>query len=163
MGNRRLTLVLSLVLCLFTVYITFKVASAKPEQSAPALPEAGVSGNIMCGPAALQTVCRSLGLDIPVEAIARLAGTDSSGTTMYGLAQAARQMGFNAVGMNLSRNELTNYRKPLIAYLKPNHFIAVGSINDQKVTYSDQSGSNLEMGLGDFSQRWAGQVLIVTK
>ena len=163
MGSRKLTLALACIICLLLAYVSFKIASTQPLQIVPNPALVEVAENVMCGPAALQTVCRNLGLDLPVETIAKLAGITDSGTTMYGLAEAARQLKLNAVGRKLTLADLEARRKPLIAYLKPNHFIAVTSMNNKEVSFSDQSGNNLKMALGDFLKRWDGSVLIVTR
>gem|GEM_PF-4605818 len=44
-----------------------------------------------CGPAALATVIKAQGVPCTEMEIAKMAGTDESGTSMYGLIQAARK------------------------------------------------------------------------
>jgi predicted double-glycine peptidase len=59
-----------------------------------------------CGSTALATVLNNLGINATELEIGVLAGTDESGTTMYGLMQAAQAKGVNATGMKLSINKL---------------------------------------------------------
>ena len=60
-----------------------------------------------CGPASLATVLQNyFNITVSQDELATLAGTDESGTSMYGLAQAAQHEGFNAYGLRLSVNEL---------------------------------------------------------
>src|SRR5690606_18424056 len=59
-----------------------------------------------CGPATLATVLKNLGVNATQEELATLAGTDETGTTMYGLAQAAQSKGLIAKGLKLSVSQL---------------------------------------------------------
>ncbi|MDW8367135.1 MAG: cysteine peptidase family C39 domain-containing protein, partial [Abditibacteriales bacterium] len=52
-----------------------------------------------CGPAALLALCQRLGVKATKEELARLAGTDATGTTMAGLAQAAQAKGLTTEGL----------------------------------------------------------------
>ena len=51
-------------------------------------------------------VLGNFGINTTEEELANLAGTDESGTTMYGLAEAAKAKGLNAIGMKLSVDDL---------------------------------------------------------
>ena len=59
-----------------------------------------------CGPAALATVMKHLGVNATEDELAQWAGTDETGTTMYGLAQAAKAKGLNAMGFRLTTDQL---------------------------------------------------------
>jgi len=64
------------------------------------------STDYSCGSAALATVLQNMRLNVTEHELKVLAGTDQTGTTMYGLAQAAQSKGLNAVGMRLNVDEL---------------------------------------------------------
>ncbi len=90
----------------------------------------GTTGVVMqstgynCGPAALAAVLNNLGINSTEQELAKLAGTDESGTTMYGLMQAAQEKGLKATGTKLSIDEFQkndiiflNIREVLITVL----------------------------------------------
>ena len=116
---------------------------------------------MMCGPIAFVRVCEELGVETTVEEIAKLAGTDETGTTMYGLFQAAQSKGLRAVGMRLNLEELEDIAKPIIVHFKSGHFVAVEKIEDEQVTITDQEGLNRTLQLKEFRRKWDGNVLIV--
>ncbi|MBM4240079.1 MAG: hypothetical protein FJ150_00100 [Euryarchaeota archaeon] len=53
--------------------------------------------NYTCGLAALATVLNNMRIKATEQELMNLAGTDENGTTMYGLAEAAKAEGLNAV------------------------------------------------------------------
>ena len=167
--TRKLTLLLMATNSLFVAYISLRLISIQPEiqpttDSSIRRPDKISDSNIvMCGPAALAVVLKDLGINTSIETIARLAGMDENGTTMYGLADAARKTGCEAVGMRLSFADLQNRKKPLIAHLRANHFIAIQSIGNDRIVFTDQTGVNLEMPQKEFLAKWDGYVLIVTR
>ncbi|MEN4006038.1 MAG: cysteine peptidase family C39 domain-containing protein [Methanobacterium sp.] len=50
----------------------------------------------ICGPAALATVLQNIGIGVTEQELKVLAGTDTSGTSMYGLVRAAKAKLSNA-------------------------------------------------------------------
>ncbi len=121
------------------------------------------SPDMMCGPIALTRVCTELGVEATVEEIAKLAGTDETGTSMYGLFHAAQSKGLRAVGMLLNLQELKEIAKPIIVHFKSGHFVAVEKIENDQVTITDQKGLNRTLHLKQFKRKWDGYVLIVGK
>ncbi len=59
-----------------------------------------------CGPAALATVLQGMGIGCTEYELAQIAGTDETGTTMYGLMRAAMEKGLNARGMRVKVDNL---------------------------------------------------------
>jgi len=91
----------------------------------------GVPG---CGPSALVTIGRLLGVDLDETEIGSLANADAQGvTTMFDLAQAARAKGLKATGMKLALEDLRKLGKPVIVFIQGNHFTVVKEINDKGV------------------------------
>ncbi|MEN4029325.1 MAG: cysteine peptidase family C39 domain-containing protein [Methanobacterium sp.] len=98
-----------------------------------------------------------------------LAGTDKTGTSMYGLAQAAKAKGLNAVGMMLSVNEVKPGNIVYYIYGDINHYSIFTSINDTTVYLRDTFRGNFEMALADFTSAYIqdtainyGYALVVT-
>jgi len=79
-----------------------------------------------CGPRALAKILELMGRDVDVKELAKLAGADGRGwTSMYGLAQAAKAYGLEAIGYRLSLEELRDIHLPAIVHVKGNHFVVL--------------------------------------
>ena len=112
-----------------------------------------------CGPAALATVLNNLGINATEQELASLAGTDKSGTTMYGLVQAAQSKGLEAIGMGLSVNEL---KKNDIVFLNASgntHYSVVLEVTKESVKLADPSRGNTEMSKKEFQKVYSGNLL----
>jgi hypothetical protein len=104
------------------------VLKARPSVSAPAaLPPA----NADCGPRALALVCQQLGVSVSGERLRQLAGTTAKGTSMEGLAKAAKALGLKAAGVQISREALAQIETPAIAWVNGNHYIAALSVRGE--------------------------------
>ncbi len=115
-----------------------------------------------CGPATLATVLNNLGINVTEQELATLAGTDENGTTMYGLVQAAKAKGLNAVGMKISVNEL---KKNNIVFITVNggpHYSVVREVTADKVLLADPSLGNIEMTKEKFAEVYSGNALVVS-
>lgn len=75
-----------------------------------------------CGPAALATLMKFMGLNVTVDELSLLAGTDYFGTSMYGLIQAANAKGLNATGVLLPVDQLVNNSLVLLSINGKNHY-----------------------------------------
>ncbi|HLK57161.1 MAG TPA: cysteine peptidase family C39 domain-containing protein [Chthonomonadaceae bacterium] len=103
------------------------VASVEPLSSA--------SGAADCGPRALLLVCEQLGIPAQLDTLRQKAGTNATGTSLQGLAQAAQAVGLKAQGVQLSREAFSEAQMPALAWVNGNHFVAVLAI-----TGSGESG-----------------------
>jgi len=120
---------------------------------APALPE--------CGPQALAIVCEQLGIPAETEELIELAGTDETGTSMYGLQQAAEAKGLTAEGLQVDLAYLYQVEKPVIAWIGQNHYVVVTAVSQERVEFTDPDRGRLAMGIADFSKIWDGHILTV--
>lgn len=123
-----------------------------------------------CGPAALATVLKNLGVNATEEELAISANTTETGTTMYGLQQAAINKGFlNTNGYKLRTDQLqANY----IVVLKINgnyHYNIIRNITNETVYLIDPNLGYIEMNITKFNELFisnltdsTGYVLIVT-
>jgi len=87
------------------------------------------STDYSCGPAALATVLQNMGFNVTESELKVLAGTDVSGTTMHGMAQAAKAKGLSAVGMRLSIDEL---RPDMIVHVIKDGTLQCGEGSDRE-------------------------------
>ena len=131
------------------------------------VPQKDTTGIVMqttdysCGPAALATVLQNMGFNVTEHELKVLAGTDVSGTTMYGLAQAARSKGLNASGMRLSIGEL---RPNMIVHVIKDgtpHYSVVREVTNESVKLADPSLGNIEMTREKFSEIYTGNALVI--
>ncbi len=86
----------------------------------------------MCGPNCLALISYALGKPVLVEEVAKLAGTNPYvGTTMSGLAQAAKSLGFKAKGKQMSLDVYKKIKSPVIIHLNVNkgHYVVLHSYN----------------------------------
>lgn len=132
--------------------------------TAPVLNTTGIvmqTTNYTCGPAALATVLNNMGINATEHELAILAGTDENGTTMYGLIQAAKSKGLNAVGMKVSINYL---KKNNIVFLTINgeaHYSVVREVTNDTVFIADPSLGNIAMTIDEFNNAYNGYALII--
>ena len=102
-----------------------------------------------------------MGRDVDVRELTKLAGADGKGwTSMYGLAQAAKAYGLEAVGYRLSLEELKDIHLPAIAHVKGDHFVVLLSCGSSYVRIIDND-RQLDMSISDFARMWDGTVLVV--
>jgi len=120
------------------------------------------STDYSCGPAALATVLQNMGINVTEQELKVLAGTDVSGTSMHGLAQAARSKGLNATGMRLSIDEL---RPDMIVHVINDgtpHYSVIKEVTNESVRLADPSLGNIEMTREKFNEIYTGNALVIS-
>jgi ABC-type bacteriocin/lantibiotic exporter with double-glycine peptidase domain len=60
-----------------------------------------------------------------------VAGTTEKGTSLEGLAKAAKALGLKAEGVQVSREALARIEMPAIAWVNGNHYIAALSVRGE--------------------------------
>ncbi|MEK7856479.1 MAG: cysteine peptidase family C39 domain-containing protein [Acidobacteriota bacterium] len=99
-----------------------------------------VPGKNTCGPDALSAALAEFKVEASPKKIAELAGTDSQGTTMLGLKQAAESLGMKAVGLRLSQKEMESYVQrgaAVIAFVNGDHYVWIKNIHPRGVVIKD--------------------------
>src|SRR5207253_213202 len=89
---------------------------------------ASLNSSADCGPLALQAVCQKLGIKSDLRSLRATAGTNESGTTLEGLAKAARSLGLRAEGLQVDATALHELHNPAVLWFDGNHFIAILNI-----------------------------------
>lgn len=115
-----------------------------------------------CGPAALRVILAVHGIETTEEEVARLAAMDPSGTTLYGLQQAAKVYGLDAKGERWNWARLLQEQFPAIAYVDKNHYVVVLGINEGYITLFDPAIGQIRQRKEVFAARWAGEMLSVS-
>jgi uncharacterized protein len=114
-----------------------------------------------CGPAALATVLNNIGINATEQELAGLAGTDESGTTMYGLVQAAQIKGVNATGMKLAIHELKKNNIVVLIINGIVHYSVINEITYGGVKLSDPSLGNIILSKKEFKKIYSGNALVI--
>ncbi len=113
-----------------------------------------------CGPQTLQIVCELFGVKATVEELARLAGTDETGTTMGGLYEAAEKKGLAPLGKKFTIQRLEELKRPAIAFVRNNHFVVVESFIDGKLRILDPPNLPYNLTPREFTDIWSGHALV---
>jgi len=140
------------------------------DHSSPAdvTPEINTTGIVMqttnytCGPASLATVLNNIGINATEQELATLAGTDENGTTMYGLSEAAKAKGLNAIGMKLSIDDLKPNNIVFITANGEPHYSVIREVTNESVKLADPSIGNIEMSKEKFAEVYSGNALVIS-
>jgi len=111
-----------------------------------------------CGPRALSGVVRYYRLQVSWDSLAVAAGTTDKGTSMLGLANAAKHLGFDAVGLQTDYTGLKDIPLPSIIYVDGNHFITLLWTGTDSVLVEEEGKKDF-WKKDSLLRRWQGQVL----
>jgi len=124
-----------------------------------------------CGAACLAMVARNYGKRISITEVRALAGTDTLGTSLMGMSQAATKMGFSAEAMEGKNESLVPLLPtPFIAHvnipvgdMSIDHYVVIKKIGKKKVLVYDPDPSVKKkwMPIQDFCSVWTGFVLFL--
>jgi tetratricopeptide (TPR) repeat protein len=119
----------------------------------------------LCGPQALAEVCRSYGVRAAVAELARLAGSNEQGTTLAGLAAAARSRGLSATGVQAAPDNLVRLPRPLIVLARGGHYLVMTEVAGGRVHLDDPSapGRSVELAVDDLPRLTDGYALVVSR
>ena len=116
-----------------------------------------------CGPAALATVAKYHGKQISIAKLRDLAQTDKSGTTLAGLIEAAKQIGFEPKAVRADFPALAQAKLPAIAHWKENnrsHFVVLYGVNPYRI--ADPASGRRKLTPDQFRNNWTGVLLLLT-
>jgi hypothetical protein len=113
-----------------------------------------------CGPRALQIIFRKLGNEASLGSLAKSADTASNGTSMEGLAKAARKLGFKVDGIQVDVEALNQLHDPAVAWTNGNHYIAVLSVSGDSVIIHDPNKDTEEVIAAEELIRRSGGILL---
>lgn len=116
-----------------------------------------------CGPAALATVLQGMGISCSEYELAQIAGTDETGTTMYGLMRAAIKKGLDARGMRVKLDNLDSNNIVFLNIDGKFHYSVIGQINENTVILADPALGKIEITKNYFDRIYSGNALIISK
>lgn len=116
-----------------------------------------------CGPAALATILKKLGIYVTEAELAQIAGTDYTGTSLLGLKNAANAMGINAFGYELSIEQLKPDYIVVLRIDGYDHFVVLENITADIVTLFDPNLGIIEMDLNTFTDLYTGYAFVLNE
>lgn len=119
-----------------------------------------------CGAATLLAVLRHYGGDQTLEDVRRTCRTDSMGTTMLELRNAARSLGFAAEGARGTLDALGGEQLPAIAAGTTDgfpHYVVVWEIKSSKVLVGDPAGSVGWWSVPEFERFWDTRAVLLLR
>lgn len=112
----------------------------------------------MCGPIALAKLLKAQGVEVSADDLAKISGTDGTGTTMLGLVEAAKAKGVEITGVRAA--DLMSLKPPFIAHVNGDHFVVVRQVEGDKVVLDDADETKTE-SVAQFGARWHGNAIIL--
>lgn len=132
-----------------------------------------------CGAACLATVCKQNGLQISISKIREAAGTDKQGTNVYGMVQAAEQLGFCAQGVKGDADAFfSSFPLPCIAHVVVDggllHYVVIHRISKKQILLADPAEGLVKLTPAEFfgeiheegkppKYQWSGVLILLTK
>ncbi len=119
-----------------------------------------------CGVASLASVAAYYGLKVPLAKLRLYSGTNSQGTTIRGIIDAAEKIGMCAKGFKGKVASLYKVPKPVILLLKKDiglmHFVVLYKISKQCYYLMDPAeGNTVRVEQDEFNKEWTGYLIVI--
>lgn len=119
-----------------------------------------------CGAACLTSVASHYKLKLPFAKIRQYAGTDTKGTNVLGLIEAAAKLGFEAKGVKGTFDSLSKIPLPAIAHVVVNehlqHYVVIYKITDKYIEVMDPGDGKMHRKIiNQFTAEWTGVLLLL--
>ncbi len=119
-----------------------------------------------CGAACLASVAAYHRLEVPVARIRQLASTNTKGTNVLGMVQAAIALGFDAKGVRGPFESLQSIPLPTIAHVIVrdvlHHFVVIYKISPEAITVMDPAtGKRKALSPDAFLTMWTGVLVLL--
>jgi parallel beta-helix repeat protein len=122
-------------------------------------PASSTSPNNNCGAVALANLLGSLGIGADAGTIASLAGTDESGTSFYGLIEAAKIFGVNLNGVSLDSDQLQSGDIVLLNIDGISHYSTVLLRTGDLIVLQDPFLGTVILSMDQFNEIYTGYAL----
>jgi len=112
-----------------------------------------------CGPTCLRIIAKYYGKTIPLQQVRNLSETTREGSSLLGLSNAAENLGFRSLGVQIDYNTLVEEVPfPCIIHWNKQHFVVVYKIDKLgQVHISDPSYGLITYGKEEFIKSWIGE------
>jgi len=95
-----------------------------------------------------------LGIKTTEAELSVLASTTKRGSSMLGLAKAAKAKGLRTCGLFLTFDDLIKINKPVIAFINNSHFVVINKIKKDKILIIDPSVGKVLLEKKIFMKIW---------
>lgn len=129
--------------------------------------------NVDCGAACLSMICEYYGYKGALGTFREMMKTDSEGSTIYGMIEAANKIGFDAESMSGNYEELQTeisnggIRLPFVAHVISEegylHYVVVYDIEKKGIVIGDPASKILKISVEDFKKNWTGYIVNFVK
>lgn len=120
-----------------------------------------------CGAACLASVCAFYGLHVPIARVRQYAFTDTKGTNVLGMIEAAEKLGLSAKGVRAEFEALSICPKPMIAHVKVHegrleHYVVVYKVTRESVVFMDlMDGVMHDISADAFKKIWTDVLILL--
>lgn len=124
-------------------------------------------GQSDCGVACLLSLIQYYGGTGTLEKLRELSGTNTQGTTLLGLFQAANQVGFDAEGCEADIPALIEHGKPVIIHVlidkRLNHYVICYAYENEKFIIGDPAKGIVYYSLEELEEIWVERKCLTLK
>lgn len=119
-----------------------------------------------CGAACLQSIASYYNLQLPIAHIRQFAGTDTKGTNVLGLVEAAQKIGFEAKGVKGTLEAMMNMPVPAIAHVivakRITHYVVIYKVARDHILLMDPIDGELHhYSHQQFKEVWTGVLILL--
>jgi ABC-type bacteriocin transporter len=119
-----------------------------------------------CGAACLASVSAFYKLDMPIALIRQYASTDTKGTNVLGLLEAAEKLGFSAKGVKGDFESLKDIPVPSIAHVivqeQLQHYVVIYEVTDEYIRIMDPGHGEMQnIAHDEFKNMWTGVLILI--
>ena len=115
-----------------------------------------------CGAASLAAICQYWGKRFNLNTLRSIAHINSMGAEFSDLINAAENLGYQALGVRASLNELESQPLPWIAHYQGNHYIVVWRLKDKSIFISDPAIGKRWVSREEFEANFTGYALLLS-
>lgn len=122
-----------------------------------------------CGPICVSMIAAKYNIKIPLQVIREKCKTGINGTTLLGLVEGGKELGFLVEAKSGIAEELIKeigekqICLPAIAHLKSNHYVVIEAYKKNKFVIFDPQKGKTRINVEDFSYLWSGYVIVYEK
>ena len=119
-----------------------------------------------CGAACLASITSFYGLKLPIARIRQMASTDTKGTNVLGLIEAANKLGFEAKGVRGAPESLSKIPLPAIAHIvvkkQLHHYVVIYKVSDKNIQFMDPGDGKVhKKTIPEFLEEWTGVLVLL--
>jgi ATP-binding cassette subfamily B protein len=113
-----------------------------------------------CGPSCLRMVAKFYGKNYNIDSIRQVSGFGKEGVSLFGISEAAENIGFRTRGVQLTYEQVTKKASlPCILHWEQNHFVVLPPTNSKwigrnKIRIADPAKGLIHLTKAEFLAKW---------